>query len=275
MPMAEEIRRLFPKRAADSHKGTYGTVLTVCGKEGMAGACILSAKAAFRCGAGLVACAVPRCIYPVVAVAVPEAVFSVDNDEAYLKKASAVLVGCGLGNDEEARRRVAAVLSRCCVPVVVDADGINALSQHILTEKETEALPMILTPHPAELARLLACSVAHVQGDRDNAAVEAARRYHAVVVLKGHQTVIADENGVFYRNQTGNPGLATAGSGDVLAGMIVSLLAQGLSLRDAARCGVYFHGLAGDRAAHKLSQHALMASDLLLELPSLFLEIET
>ena len=274
MPIAEEIRRLFPKRAADSHKGTYGTALTVCGSEGMAGACILSAKAALRLGVGLVACAVPRNIYPIVAGAVPEAVFSLDDDEAYLKKATAVLIGCGLGNDDNAHRRVAAVLSRCRVPVVVDADGINALSQHILSVEETEGLPLLLTPHPAELARLLACSVADVQQDRDAAAVEAARRYRAVVVLKGHHTVIADKDGVFYRNQTGNPGLATAGSGDVLAGMIVSLLAQGFSLHDAAKCGVYLHGLAGDRAAARVSQHGLIATDIISEIPALFLEIE-
>ncbi len=286
MTFPKIIADCFTKRAADSHKGTYGTLLTVCGSYGMAGAAALCLKAAYRSGVGLCVCATPKCIYPIVASAVPEAVFlPLDTDKngidlsaltdirRFQKRASAMVIGCGLGVGESTVQAVHTLLQQATVPVVLDADGINALSLHIPV-RETGAPPLIITPHPAEMARLLACSVEQVQQDRDAAAVKAATMLHAVVVLKGHRTVIADENGVFWHNESGNAGMATAGSGDVLAGMIGSLLAQGLSPRDAAVCGVYLHGSAGDLMADRLSQRSLMASDLIDGLSSLFLQLE-
>lgn len=286
MTFPKPIADCFQKRAADSHKGTYGTLLTVCGSYGMAGAAVLCAKAAYRSGVGLCACATPKGIYPIVASAVPEAVFlPLDTDEngidlsaltaihRFQKRATAMVIGCGLGTGENTVLAVHTLLQQATVPVVLDADGINALSLHIPV-RETGAPPLILTPHPAEMARLLGCSVEQVQQDRDAAAVKAASMLRAVVVLKGHRTVIADESGVFWHNESGNAGMATAGSGDVLAGMIGSFLAQGFSPRDAAVCGAYLHGAAGDLMAERLSQQALMASDLVDGLPPLFLQLE-
>lgn len=286
MKFPNDLPSCFPKRAADSHKGTYGTLLTVCGSYGMAGAALLSAKAALRSGVGLVACATPRSAYDVIASAVPEAVFvplpETDgklNGEAPLvlrkwqKKADALLVGCGLGQSDTVTQGVIALLSETTLPVILDADGINTIAVHTI-ERETDTFPLILTPHPAEMARLLGCSVEKVQQDREQAAVQAARQYKAIAVLKGHRTVVADQNGVLYVNETGNPGMATAGSGDVLAGMIGAFAAQGMTPAQAAICGVYLHGLAGDRAAARLSQQALLASDLIDALPELFLQLE-
>ena len=287
MDIPATIRRCFPARPADSHKGTFGTVLTLCGSYGMAGAAILSARAALRCGAGLVVCGLPRSIYPIVAGAVPEAVCCPLPETAdglitheapqrlrsWQKKASVLLMGCGLGRGDSVTGAVTALLESADIPLVLDADGINAAALHIPVRKATSA-PLILTPHPAEMARLLNCSIEDVQRDRNAAAVVAAARWHAVVVLKGHRTVVADETGVLHINPTGNPGMATAGSGDVLAGMIAALVAQGFSPADAAICGTYLHGATGDIAASRLSQRGLVASDLIDHLPELLSQLE-
>lgn len=274
--MKDRLKRCLPPRAADSHKGTYGTLFSLCGSYGMAGAAILSSRAALRCGVGLAVCATPESIYPIVAGAVPEAVFAPYRDplsayEPWKEKATALLIGCGLGDGAD--EAVLHLLNTATVPTILDADGINAAARHIPIRKAGSA-PLVLTPHPAEMARLLHTSVKAVQSDREGAAVQAAKAFHAVVVLKGHRTVVADENGVVFVNPTGNPGMATAGSGDVLAGMIGALLAQGAAAADAAVCGVYLHGAAGDRAAEELSQRALVASDLIDALPKLFSQIE-
>lgn len=277
--MLEEIRACFPPRKADSHKGTYGTVLSVCGSYGMAGAAMLVAEAALRCGAGLVRAALPSSVYPIVATRVPEAVFvpydtaGVATAEALLThRADAMVIGCGLGVSTQTAEMVAALTAEATCPVILDADGINLASRHIVIT-ETQA-PLIVTPHPMEMARLLHCSVEDVQRDREQTAKAAAQQFHAVVVLKGHRTVVADPDGRVYINTTGNAGMAVGGSGDVLAGMIASLVAQGLSPWDAAKCGVYLHGLAGDRAAARLSQHAMLPTDMIGELGALFLQLE-
>mgnify|MGYP003299580304 CR=1 FL=1 len=279
----DSIKACFPPRLPDTHKGTYGTVLSVCGSYGMAGAAILAARAAYRSGTGLVVAALPSSIYPIAAVSIPEAIFApfetnsvVDCFETltpYLQKANAVLVGCGLGNTPFTAELVQTVLKNSAVPVVLDADGINAAIRHIDILETASAL-RVLTPHPKELAHLLDSTVEHIQADRKAAALIAAARFHATVVLKGHRTVIADETGALWINETGNPGMAVAGSGDILAGLIAGLLAQGLSPWDAARCGVYLHGAAGDRAAMRLSQHAMMPTDILEEIGPLFLQLE-
>lgn len=263
------------ERESDTHKGTYGTVLTVCGSYGMAGAALLCTKGALRVGAGLAVCATPRSVYPVIGGALPEAVFvpTAETEQgtvtptvsretrAWQQKAAALVVGCGLGRGAAVESAVLTLLSEARCPMVLDADGINAVSAHIL-KRESETPPLVLTPHPMEMARLLGCSVEEVQHDREGAAKRAAERFHAVAVLKGYHTVVADEHGQLYVNETGNPGMATAGSGDVLAGMVGGLLAQGLSAWDAATVGVYLHGLAGDRAAERVGAPSLMASDI-------------
>lgn len=278
--MLQEIRACFPPRRADSHKGTYGTVLAVCGSYGMAGAAALATEAALRCGAGLVRTALPKSIYPIVATRVPEAVY-VPYDTADVSvakqllahRADAMVIGCGLGVDVHTADLVAALTSEATCPIVLDADGINLAARHIVITEMKHA-SLIMTPHPMEMARLLHCSVDEVQRDRELTAKAAAQRFGATVVLKGHHTVIADPDGRVVINETGNAGMAVGGSGDVLAGMIASLAAQGLSPWDAARCGVYLHGLAGDRAAARLSQHAMLPTDMIGELSALFLQLE-
>lgn len=278
----QDVCRLFTPRAAESHKGTYGTVLSVCGSYGMAGAAVLAAKAALRSGAGLVTAAVPDAIYPLVAAQIPEAVFAPYAEGGVkaaamllpkTERASSLLLGCGLGQTREAAELVEALLSSVTCPIILDADGINLLARHI-SIVETIQAPLIMTPHPLELSRLLGWSVDRIQADRCAAACEAVRRTGAVVVLKGHHTVIASPSGDVWVNPTGNPGMAVGGSGDVLAGIIASLVAQGLSPAEAAWCGVYLHGAAGDRAAARLSQHAMLPSDIIDELGGLFLQLE-
>lgn len=281
------VASCFPPRAADSHKGTYGTVLSLCGSYGMAGAAILAARAALRCGAGLVNAALPRSIYPIAAGALPEAVFlplpETENGQvsldalpplrARLEKADAFLIGCGLGADRETASVTAELLGAADCPIVLDADGINCAAQHIDIRKTIHA-PLVLTPHPGEMARLLGCSIPEVQENRLEAARRFAEETGTVVVLKGHRTVIAAPGQSLLVNTTGNPGMATGGSGDVLAGMIASFLAQGMEPFRAAMCAVHLHGLAGDRAAARLSQHAMLPSDLLDELGGLFSNLE-
>ncbi len=284
MNVPDSIKCCFPKREADSHKGTYGTLLSVCGSYGMAGAAILAARAAMRCGTGLVIAALPESIYPIAGAALPEVVFAPLAEQStaaivkelapHLQKSTALLIGCGLGNTSATARLTEALLTAATCPIVLDADGINVAAQHI-SILETAHAPLILTPHPKELSRLLHTTVEQIGADRQAAAKTAAARFNAVVVLKGHQTVVAAPNGTTFVNQTGNPGMAVAGSGDVLAGMIAGFVAQGLPLFDAARCGVYLHGAAGDLAAARLSQHAMLPTDILDELGALFLQLES
>ncbi|MBR3779313.1 MAG: NAD(P)H-hydrate dehydratase [Clostridia bacterium] len=273
-------------RTADSHKGTYGTLLTLCGSYGMAGAALLCARGALRSGVGLLRAAVPQSVYPLLVEAIPEAVFHAvaERDGCFsaaaipaideaLATADAVVVGCGMGRGEEQTALVRHILTHSTVPVILDADGINAISPHILAE-ETRSAPLILTPHPGEMARLLDVSTAEVQANRQMVACRLAREVGAVVVLKGHRTLIASPDGEAAENPTGNPGMATGGSGDVLAGIIGSLAAQGLAPYAAAVCGVYLHGAAGDVAAARHSEHGMLPTDLIEELGSLFLQFE-
>ncbi len=275
MTHPEFVARCLPPRLPNSHKGTYGTLLSVCGSYGMAGAAVFAARAASRIGTGLVKAVLPASVYPIVATAVPEAVFLPFEDEKtlLLPTADAVVVGCGLGQSDTSLALVRKVLITADCPVLLDADGINLVAGHI-SLLQTIHSPLILTPHPMELARLLGTTAAEVQQNREVAAVTAARKTGGIVVLKGHRTVVADQNGVLWVNTTGNAGMATAGMGDVLAGMIGGLLAQGISPADAACGGVYLHGLAGDKAAKRLCQRALLPTDVLEELGTLFAEWE-
>ena len=282
----EYVASHLPPRAVDSHKGTYGTLLTVCGSYGMAGAALLCARGALRSGVGLLRAAVPRSVYPLLVDAIPEAVFlpADEQDGGFsaaaiptltdaLSTADAVAVGCGLGRGEGQTAVVRHILSHSAVPVILDADGINAVTPHILTE-ETRNAPLIMTPHPGEMARLMGLSTAEVQADRVGLARHVAAQVGAVVVLKGHRTVIASPDGETAENPTGNSGMATGGSGDVLTGIVGALVAQGVPPYEAAVCGVYLHGAAGDAAAARCSQRGMLPTDLIEELCSLFLQFE-
>ncbi len=282
----EMVAARFAPRAADSHKGTYGHLLTVCGSYGMAGAAQLCLRGALRSGAGLVTAALPRSVYPLLAPVVPEAVYlplPEENGQLSMEAepllhravsgSTAVVIGCGLGTGGAQRELVRRLCRESTRPVVLDADGINAIDLHILKE-EIGSAPLILTPHPGEMARLLGLSVEEVQRHRRQIARRFADETGVILVLKGHRTLISAPGRPVLENPTGNPGMATGGSGDVLAGIIGSLAAQGMDPYFAAVCGVYIHGAAGDRAAERLSQHSMLPSDLIEELPNLFLQFE-
>lgn len=282
------VLRMLRPRDPESNKGDYGRLLCVCGSEGMAGAAAMSVRAALRCGAGIVEAAVPRSIYPIVSPQAPEAVFTLLDDsrlenngrsflgrealERPLRRASACLVGCGIGTGAAAAAEVAFLLAESRVPLIVDADGINLVARNINVLKTARA-PVILTPHPGEMARLLGTTVSDVQSRRRECAAEFSRRYRVVLVLKGSGTWIALPDGRMFQNPTGNAGMAKGGSGDVLAGMIASFAAQGIDPGLAAAGAVYLHGLAGDRCAERFSQTAMLPTDLIGMLPQLFSEI--
>lgn len=270
--------QLLPRADVQSNKGDLGKLLLICGSYGMAGACIMAAKAALRCGVGLLKIAADKQIYPILAQSVPEAVFIVldwenkrmESEEklcAAMETSSACVVGCGLGELSEIVCPI--VFSRCTIPLVADADALNFLARHPGVQEETEA-PLIITPHPGEMARLCGDSIPEIQADRLGAAREKARETGAVVALKGAATVVASPDGRCAVNPTGNAGMAKGGSGDVLAGMIGSLAAQGLPLFESTAAGVYLHGLAGDICEKKFGERAMLPTDIPEVLPEVF-----
>ena len=269
---------LFKKRRHNSHKGTFGTGLMLCGSYGMAGAAVLAARAALRSGIGIVKAALCENIYYPFTVSVPEAVCvpvkpnprgtlcpeNLDLPEL-LKGCSAALIGCGMGNNEDTARLVKELIKISEIPLVIDADGINALKGGIDIIEKSKA-PIVLTPHPGEMARLCSLTVGEVEENRVQIAKDFAVRHGCVLVLKGANTIVAAPNGEVYFNMTGNPGMSTGGSGDALAGITLSLLAQGFSAEYAAKAAVYLHGAAGDRAAARLGERGMLPSDLIEEL---------
>ncbi len=258
----------LPERPEDSHKGDYGHVLVAAGSVGMAGAAALASQAALRSGAGLVTCACPVEVRP--ALAPFPCVMTALLDEgvpALAAKTDALCVGPGLGKAAATGKTVRALLSGSKAPVVVDADALAALDEAALSVLSGRA---VLTPHPGEMAGLLATTVQKIQADRRGAAKDFAERHGLVVVLKGHGTVVTDGLRLAV-NGTGNPGMATAGAGDVLSGVIAALLAQGLEPFEAAYLGVHLHGAAGDLAAKDKGLHGLIATDILDALPTAFL----
>ena len=269
-------------RRPDAHKGDFGLALIVGGSRGMTGAVTLAGVAALRGGAGLVRLAVPDVCLPIVAghepsymtVALPGdaagriCAAAYDEIVALAEPATVVACGPGLGRSSELEQLVQRLYRQLAKPMVIDADGLNALA----ADRDVLARPggpRVLTPHPGEFARLIGQKLEASQ--RQAAAVELAARCGIVVVLKGHRTLITDGHRQAINN-TGNPGMATGGTGDVLTGLITALWCQGLQPFDAARLGVYLHGLAGDLAAEELGQVSLIASDLIRFLPKAFME---
>ena len=272
----------LPPRNADSHKGTFGRALLIGGSRGMSGSISLSGQATLRSGAGLVTLAVPDCILDVVAsieTSYMTSALAHEDDhigsgaaQAVLELATtttAIALGPGIGRSASVTDFVQQLYQEINLPMVVDADALFALAQS-QTSLTTPVGTRILTPHPGEFARLTGATPK--QSDRAEAAAQLAQRdttKQTIVVLKGHQTVVTD--GTRYSiNNTGNPGMATGGSGDVLTGIITALLCQGLEPFDAARLGVHVHGLAGDLAAQDLGQVSMIASDLIHYLPKAF-----
>lgn len=268
---------IFKKRQHNSHKGTYGTALLICGSYGMAGALMLSAKSALRSGLGIAKCLMPKSIYIPFTRFLPEAVclpykenrkgrvkFNRHFFEKQINSADAVLFGCGSGKSKD-NKKILKLLLESGKPLVIDADGINTLSECIELLRLSKA-PLILTPHPAEMSRLINVSVSEIESNRPKTASEFAKKYGCTLVLKGSNTIVADKNGNVSFNILGNNGMATGGSGDVLAGITVSYLAQGYSAEDSAKFAVYTHSLSADKAAAKRSEHSLLPTDFIEEL---------
>ncbi|MEW8958281.1 MAG: NAD(P)H-hydrate dehydratase [Moorella sp. (in: firmicutes)] len=284
---ADWCRANLPGRKTDAHKGVYGHVLAVGGSPGLTGAITLTATAALRAGAGLVTAAVPKSLHEiletktteVMTCPLPETAAGTLSREALnpilerLDQCNVLALGPGLSREPATVELVKELLPHLKVPAVVDADALNALATDpgILAGNHG---PLVLTPHPGEMARLIGTTAARVQEERLETARRYAREWRVALLLKGARTIVAWPDGQTFINPTGNPGMATAGSGDVLTGIIAGLMAQGLEPGTAAALGAYLHGVAGDLGRAALGQHALMAGDLLNFLPAAFRNLE-
>ena len=290
--MATEIdialaRDLLPQRPADGHKGAFGHVFIVAGSRGFTGAAKMACEAAARSGVGLVTLGVPRPLADVLAASLIEpmslplpateaesfALAALEPALEFARTKQAVVLGPGISQHPDTAAFALEFVRRCPAPTLVDADGLNALSTDP-GALEAAAGPRVLTPHPGEMARLIGRGSEEVQRDREGVALEFAERYGCVVVLKGHRTVIAGPGGAVRVNPTGNSGLASGGTGDVLSGLVGGLMAQGVAGFDAATLGVYVHGLAGDLAAQAKTQRGMVASDVIEALGAAWRAVE-
>lgn len=282
------IRKHFGPRAAESHKGSFGHALMIGGSAGMTGAIIMSSFAALRTGAGLVTAAVPESLLNLVDGAALEvmgkplaqttdaaiSVEAIPAIENLLGTSSVCAIGPGMSRYSDAHAILRFVLENSGIPIIIDADGINALQgdANILKNRQ---IPVVITPHPGEMASLTGVSVEKIQQNRLEIARQYAAEWGITIVLKGNKTVVACSSGDLYINTSGNPGMATAGSGDVLTGIISGLVAQGLKPQDAAVTGVYIHGLAGDQAVRNTGRSGLVAGDIIQALPDILSCLET
>lgn len=272
------IHSIFKKRSAFANKGNFGHALLIAGSYGKMGAAVLSAKACLHSGVGLLTCYIPKCGYNIMQTGVPEAMVMTDENENLLsqlpddiEKFSVIGIGPGIGTADETQNLISFVVRRYRKPLVIDADGLNCLS---IQKKLLQQLPphSILTPHPKEFDRLFGDH--ENDFERINTAKQKAMDLNVVIVLKSHHTLIAMPSGELFFNSTGNAGMAKGGSGDVLTGIITSLIAQNYSSENAAILGVYLHGLSGDFAAKALSQEAMVAGDLVSFLPQAFVNLK-
>lgn len=256
------VNTFIKKRERDIHKGNCGKVLVYAGSKGMAGAAVLCARAALRTGAGLVRVSVPEELFPILQIGVPEAT-CITRERLFedLMQYSAIAIGPGLGDGIQNGNLIKKILYTTDKPVIVDADGLNLLQDDLGAMKRAKA-KLIITPHPGEAARLLGRKTSEINGDRLGSSKELATVTGAVTVLKGAGSVVATPEGKTYINTTGNPGMATGGSGDVLTGVIAALAGQGLDPEAAAAAGVFLHGLAGDLASDQMGEYGLVASDI-------------
>lgn len=275
----EYVSKLIPKRRPDSNKGSYGKVLVVTGSVGMTGAGCLSGGAALRTGAGLVYLAVPASLISIYETGLIEAVkiplddiggvisgSSMAEIQRQFEKMDVIAVGPGLSTSGDVGQVVAGIVKGSTKPLVLDADGINAIAKDVSVLKK-KSVQLVITPHPGEMARLTGTSVEEIQKNRIKAAREFSKNFEVITVLKGSRTIVASPDGRVYINTTGNSGMATGGTGDVLTGVISSFIGQGLEPLEAAVAGVYVHGLSGDIAAESIGEHGLTAGDLVEKLP--------
>jgi len=281
------------RRRKDSHKGDFGHIFIVGGSRSMAGAAILAGKAALRSGAGLVTIGIPESVatsiptntVELMTLPLPEtnkgtiAISALESFSEFVRKVDVLLIGPGLSNNPQTQNFIRRAIAESRLQTIIDADAINAWPEFMDSFKvEVSCLSVdkchlkIITPHPGEMAKLLGVTVSEVQKNRVHMAKSFAKEYNVIVVLKGYQTVVADPNGTIYVNKTGNSGMSTAGTGDVLSGMISAFLAQGLSSFNAAKFGVYIHGLAGDLVVNDKTELGLIASDIIEYIPKAFMQ---
>ncbi|MDD5431768.1 MAG: NAD(P)H-hydrate dehydratase [Candidatus Omnitrophica bacterium] len=266
------------RRKPDSNKSNFGHIFILAGSSRYSGAAVLCSEAAIRSGAGLVTLGIPKSLNNPIIKIKPKEVMTLPLPETkqvslgikafslikdFMVKADVLVLGPGLSQDNQTLQLARKIVYTIKKPTVIDADGLNALVGNLDVFQGTK----ILTPHPGEMARLLGIEVSDVQKNRKKLAKELAKDYNCIVVLKGHKTIVADSKGKTFLNTTGNPGMATAGSGDVLSGIIGAFLGQGLTGFEAAKYGVYLHGVAGDLAALKKTQISLIASDIIAKIP--------
>ncbi len=281
--MVREHIEKIPFRREDSHKGDYGRILVLAGSRGMTGAAYLCSQGALYSGSGLVTSGIPESLNNVMEIKLTE-VMTLPLPETdtqslslkakkkildFAKKCDAVAMGPGLGREGSTRMLVSELLEEMEAPVVLDADGINALEGDLALLAKRE-YATVVTPHPGEMARLMKKDVSGIQSNRIDMAKSVAEVTGSVVCLKGHKTVVASPDGKAYVNETGNSGMASGGTGDVLTGMIASFIGQGIDVYSSAVCAAYLHGLAGDIAAEEIGQFCMTASDILQYLPDAF-----
>lgn len=283
---ANLAKSIIPKRKSDSYKGSFGTLVSVCGSIGFAGASILSSKSALRCGVGILNIALPKNIYSIVSPAVPEAICTLINENDYgticksgiktlqnaLERSSACLVGCGLGCNKDTKDVVLSILKHYNKPILLDADGINSICSNIDVLMSARS-QIVLTPHPGEMARILNTDVSYINEYPKKIALEFSQKYRKVLVLKGSKTIVSSPDGDLFVNDFENSGLSKGGSGDVLAGIIASFLAQGVKPLNSAILGVYLHSMAGKICSERFSERAMLPSDVIDVLPELFLNL--
>ena len=276
---------IIPKRIENSHKGTYGKVLAVCGCKNYTGAAYLSALAALKAGCGVVTLGIPNCIYGVLAQKLTEVVFLPLEDEngtisqscipdlqRAIHRHDVIICGCGLGSSSGVKKAITHIIKTSKVPVVLDADGINAIADdiNVLKEKKCE---LVVTPHLGEMSRLTGFDISSIQNNAVTVAKDFAREYNVIVAQKGANSIVVLPNGELYINTNGNSGMATAGSGDVLTGIIGAFSAQGLPLSQAVISGVFIHGMCGDFAAKQIGKYGMLASDILKSIPHILKEM--
>ena len=272
--------RTFPRKSADAHKGDFGHVLVIAGSAGYTGAPYLTSQAAALSGSGLVTLAIGKSLYPIMAEKLTEvmvrpffetkdyslSLLAEKDIAAFAEKCDVLAIGPGISQNKETQGLVRNLMDRLDKPIVLDADGINACVGHTDAIKKAKA-KLVLTPHAGEMGRLIGKDASEVETARKDVALKFASEYNTVLVLKGRNTIVAAPGGDIYVNETGNVGMATGGTGDVLTGMIASFIGQGCAPFTAAVLGVHFHGLAGDMAVKDKGVLSLIATDLLNKLP--------
>ncbi|MDP8215839.1 MAG: NAD(P)H-hydrate dehydratase [Candidatus Kaelpia imicola] len=280
------FKKIYP-REKDSHKGDYGRVFILAGSAGMSGAAILASLASLRSGAGLVYLGIPQGLSNIVQEKLTEVITiplketksgsislsALRQIRPLLKKADLVLVGPGLSQNKQTKNLVRRLIAEVKKPIILDADGISSFKRKARLLKKRKATSLILTPHLGEFSTISKIKIDKIKKDREGIAKDFAKKFNLTLVLKGHNTLVVSPYGDSYINDSGNPGMATAGSGDVLSGVIASLRAQGLSDYEASSLGVYIHGRAGDLAQEKKTSLSLIASDIIYFLTSVFKEL--